>query len=144
MSALLATSDEVANGEIPHALRFILPNDHMKHQVYVHPATHAGGPSSANANAPPYGVRFRLGASFDGTSFNTAQRVVLHAMKKYGMILSDGGNIALTFADDRLSSHKWATLGIGSSSFNSIAVNDFEVVDLGAEIPLTFNCVRNP
>ena len=28
MSALLATSDEVANGEIPHALRFILPNAH--------------------------------------------------------------------------------------------------------------------
>jgi hypothetical protein len=144
MAALLATSDEVANGEIPHALRFILPNARMKQQVYVHPATHAGGPSSTNANAPPYGVRFRLKASFNETPFNTAERVVLHAMKKYGMILSDGGNIALTFADDRLSSHKWATLGIGSSSFNSIAVNDFEVVDLGAEIPLTFNCVRNP
>jgi hypothetical protein len=144
MAALLATSDEVANGEIPHALRFILPNARMKQHVYVRPATHAGGPSSTNADAPPYGVRFRLKASFDETPFNAGERVVLHAMKKYGMILSDGGNIALTFADDRLSSHKWAALGIDTFSFASVAVGDFEVVDLGAEIPLTFNCVRNP
>ena len=144
MSALLATSDEVANGEIPHALRFILPNARMKSQVYVRPATHAGGPSSTNANAPPYGVRFRLKAGFDETPFNAGERIVLRAMKKYGMILSDGGNIALTFADDRLSSNKWAVLGIDSFSFSSVAVGDFEVVDLGAEIPLTFNCVRNP
>lgn len=144
MSALLATSDEVANGEIPHALRFILPNARMKKQVYVRPATHAGGPSSTNADAPPYGVHFRLKASFDETPFNAGERIVLHAMKKYGMILSDGGNIVLTFADDRLSSNKWATVGIDSFSFTSVAVSDFEVVALGAEIALTFNCVRNP
>jgi len=144
MSALLATSDEVANGEIPHALRFILPNARMKKQVYVRPATHAGGPSSVNADAPPYGVRFRLKANFDETPFNASERIVLRAMKKYGMILSDGGNIALTFADDRLSANKWARLGIDSGSFSSVAVSDFEVVDLGAEIALTFNCVRNP
>jgi len=144
MAALLATSDEVADGEIPHALRFILPNARIKQQIYVRPATHAGGPSSSNPDAPPYGVRFRLKASFDETPFNAGERVVLQAMKKYGMILSDGGNIALTFADDRLSSNKWAALGIDSFSFTSVAVSDFEVVDLGAEIPLTFNCVRNP
>ena len=144
MAALLATSDEVADGEIPHALRFILPNARMKQQVYVRPATHAGGPSSANADAPPYGVRFRLRANFDETPFNAGERVVLQAMKKYGMILSDGGNIALTFADDRLSTNKWAALGIDTFSFTSVAVSDFEVVDLGPEIALTFNCVRNP
>jgi len=144
MAALLATSDEVANAEIPHALRFILPNARIKQQAYVRPATHAGGPSSSNADAPPYGVRFRLKASFDETPFNAGERVVLRAMKKYGMILSDGGNIALTFADDRLSTNKWAALGIDTFSFTSVAVNDFEVVDLGAEIPLTFNCVRIP
>jgi len=144
MAALLPTADEVAAGEVPHALRFILPNPRMKRQVYVRPATHAGGPSSTDPNAPPYGVRFRLKASFNETPYTAAQKVILHALKKYGMILSDGGNIALTFADDRLSTAKWATLGIASNSFSSIAVSDFEVVDLGAEIPLTFNCVRNP
>jgi Bacterial Ig-like domain len=144
MAALLVTSDEVAAGEVPHALRFILPNDHMKASVYVHPATHAGGPSSSNANAPPYGVHFRLKASFDETPFNASARVILHAMKKYGMILSDGGSIALTFGDDRLSTAKWDTLGIDSHTFFGVAVSDFEVVNLGSEIGLTDDCVRAP
>lgn len=144
IAALLPTADEVAAGDIPHALRFILPNARMKRQVYVRPATHAGGPSSTNADAPPYGVRFRLKASFDETPFNASERVVLRALKKYGMILSDGGNIALTFSDDRLSTAKWATLGIRPQSFNNIPPGQFDVVDLGAEVPLTYNCARNP
>jgi hypothetical protein len=144
ISALLPTADEVATGTLGHALRFILPNARMKAQVYVRPATHAGSPSSTNADAPPYGVRFRLKASFDESAFNAGQKVILKALKTYGMILSDGGNIALTFADDRLSTAKWATLGVDSHSFYSLAVGDFEVVDLGDEVPLTYDCVRNP
>jgi hypothetical protein len=60
------------------------------------------------------------------------------------MVLSDGGNIALTFADDRTSTAKWAALGITPQTFNTIGVGNFEVVDLGSEIALTFNCVRAP
>ena len=60
------------------------------------------------------------------------------------MLLSDGGNIALTFSDDRLSTAKWNTQGITAQSFNAIPVDAFEVVDLGAEIPVTNDCVRNP
>lgn len=144
IAALLPTADEVAAGEVPHALRFILPNARMKAQVYVRPATHAGGPSSSNADAPPYGVRLRLKPTFDETPFSANARIILRAMKKYGLILSDGGNIALTFADDRTTTAKWATLGITAQTFNNIGVDNFEVVDLGAEIPLTFNCVRAP
>ena len=144
IAALLPTADEVAAGEVPHALRFILPNARMKADVYVRPATHAGGPSSSNPNAPPYGVRFRLKADFDETPFNANARVILRALKKYGLILSDGGNIALTFADDRLSTAKWSALGITPQTFNNIGVNNFEVVDLGAEIALTYDCVRAP
>jgi hypothetical protein len=144
IAALLPTSDEVATGTVRHALRFILPNARMKKQVYVRPATHAGGPSSTNADAPPYGVRLRLKPGFDETPYSAGARAILKALKTYGMILSDGGNIALTFADDRLSTAKWATLGITAQTFNSIGVANFEVVDLGAEIPLTFDCVRAP
>ncbi len=144
IAALLPTADEVAAGAVNHALRFILPNDRMKAMAYVHPATHAGGPSSTNADAPPYGVRFRLNAAFDETPYDAGEKVILQAMKTYGMLLSDGGNIALTFSDDRLNTAKWATLGVDSHSFNSISVDDFEVVDLGSEIALTDNCVRNP
>ena len=144
IAALLPTADEVAAGEVPHALRFILPNARMKRQVYVRPATHAGGPSSSDANAPPYGVRMRLKASFDETPFTPGARVILRALKKYGMILADGGNIALTFADDSTTTAKWSGVGITAQTFNNIGVLNFEVVDLGAEIPLTFNCVRAP
>jgi hypothetical protein len=129
---------------VKHAIRFILPNPRIKKAVYVHPATHAGGPSSTNANAPPYGVRFRLKASFDETPFSTGAKVILHAMKKYGMLLSDGGNIALTFADDRTSTAKWASVGIDPQSFAALKVDDFEVVDLSTEIAVTNDCVRNP
>jgi hypothetical protein len=144
ISALLVTADEVASGAVEHAVRFILPNPRMKAGVYVRPATHAGAPSSTNADAPPYGVRFRLKSTFDESPFNAGERTVLRALKTYGMILSDGGEIPLTFAADRLSTAKWASLGVEPSSFASIGVDDFEVVDLTAEIALTFRCKRNP
>jgi hypothetical protein len=60
------------------------------------------------------------------------------------MLLSDGGEIPLTFADDRISTAKWADLGIDANSFSEITVDQFEVVELGPEIPLTYDCVRNP
>lgn len=144
IAGLTPTADEVANGEVPHALRFILPNDRMKENVYVRPATHAGGPESTDPDAPPYGVRFRLKADFDDSSYNEAQKVIIAALKQYGMFLSDGGEIALTFADDRTTDAKWADLGIDSQSFSSIAPDEFEVVDLGPEVDLTYDCVPNP
>ncbi len=116
----------------------------MKQGAYVHPARHAGSPSSGNANAPPYGVRLRLKASFDETPYGAGEKTILHAMKTYGMLLSDGGTVALTFADDRTTTAKWAAQGITPQSFAAIQVDDFEVVDLGSEIALTDNCVRNP
>jgi hypothetical protein len=36
------------------------------------------------------------------------------------MLLSDGGEIALTFADDKTSTAKWANLGIDSQSFKEL------------------------
>jgi hypothetical protein len=144
IAGLLPTADEVAAGEIAHALRFILPNDRMKAGVYVHPAGHAGGPESENPDAPPYGVRFRLAASFDETPFSESERVVLKALKTHGMLLADGGEIALTFADDRFSAAKWADLGVEPQSFAAITPADFEVVDLGPEIEATYDCVLNP
>lgn len=143
IAAMLPTADEVAAGQVDHALRFILPNDRMKEGVYVAPATHAGGPESTDPNAPPYGVRFRLNADFDESSYSDGERVILQALKTYGMLLSDGGQVPLTFADDRTSAAKWADLGIDSQSFSDITVDQFEVVDLGPEIELTYDCVRN-
>jgi serine/threonine-protein kinase len=143
IAAMTPTADEVASGTIDHAIRFILPNDRMKKEVYVRPATHAGGPESEDPNAPPYGVRFRLKSDFDDSSYNAAQKTVIAALKKYGMLLSDGGQIALTFADDRTSKAKWADLELDAQSFSAITPAQFEVVELGEEIPLTYDCVPN-
>ncbi|OBA82124.1 hypothetical protein A9W99_12030 [Mycobacterium sp. 1164966.3] len=143
IAAMTPTADEVASGIVDHAIRFILPNNRMKAGVYVRPATHAGGPDSTDANAPPYGVRFRLRADFDESGYSKSERVIIAALKKYGMLLSDGGQVPLTFADDRTSTKKWAELGISAQSFNGIAVDQFEVVQLGPEVKLTYDCVRN-
>jgi hypothetical protein len=143
IAAMTPTADEVASGAVDHALRFVLPNDRMKADVYVAPATHAGGPESAQADAPPYGVRFRLRPDFDESSYNDAEKVILEALKTHGMLLSDGGDIALTFADDANNTAKWSDLGVDAQSFSGIGVDQFEVVELGEEIPLTYDCVRN-
>lgn len=143
IAGLLATADEVASGAVNHAIRFILPNPRMKKGVFVHPASHAGGPSSTNENAPPYGVRFRLKSTFSEAGYSAGEVVILKALKKYGMMLSDGGNIAFTFADDRTSRVKWADLNIDANSFTAIPVNAFEVVELGSEISSSADCVRN-
>ena len=82
--------------------------------------------------------------SFDASSYNAAQKVIIAAMKKYGMLLSDGGTIPLTFADDRTSTAKWSSLGIAALSFSAITVDDFEVVDFSAPVAVTNDCVRNP
>jgi hypothetical protein len=144
IAAMTPTADEVASGAVNHALRFILPNDRMKAGVYVHPATHAGGPESAESDAPPYGVRFRLKPDFDESGYTDSEKVIIKALKTHGMLLADGGDIALTFADDRNNTAKWADLGIDAQSFSGITVEQFEVVELGDEIPLTYDCVRNP
>ncbi|HEY0710798.1 MAG TPA: hypothetical protein VGG33_28595, partial [Polyangia bacterium] len=91
LSDLLFDADEVKAGEIKHALRFILPNDRMKADVYVPPATHAGGPESTNPDAPPYGVHLRLRPDTDMTAYTEEERVVLAALQRHGMYLSDGG-----------------------------------------------------
>jgi hypothetical protein len=144
IAAMTPTADEVATGTVDHALRFILPNDRMKADVYVHPATHAGGPESTEPDAPPYGVRLRLKPDFDESTYSDSEKVILTALKTHGMLLADGGEIALTFADDRNSTAKWADLGVDAQSFSDIGVDQFEVVELGEEIPLTYDCVRNP
>jgi len=144
IAAMTPTADQVASGSIDHAIRFILPNDRMRADVYVHPASHAGGPESTDPNAPPFGVRFRLKADFDESGYTDPQKVVIKALKTHGMLLADGGQVPLTFSDDRTSTAKWADLGIASDTFSAITPDAFEVVELGPDVPLTYDCVRNP
>ncbi|MDF2977917.1 MAG: protein kinase family protein [Actinomycetospora sp.] len=140
IAALTPTADEVAAERIDHALRFVLPNDRIKAAVYVPPATHAGAPESTHPDAPPYGLNLRLRPDVDVSAYTPPQRVVITALQTYGMYLSDGGEIALTFADDSTSTAKWADLGIAPRTFEGLPVDAFEVIDHGPEVPLTYEC----
>src|SRR5690606_35239662 len=92
IAPLLFTADEVAAGEIRHAIRFILPNSRIRHRTYVRPATHATGAASGGEDAPPYGIRLRLRADYPLAELpSDGARVVARALQDYGMILADGG-----------------------------------------------------
>ena len=143
IAPLLFNADELASGSINHAIRFILPNARMRAGVYVRPATHAGAPRGPDT-APPMGAHFRLKASYDLTQLKPAARVVARAMQKYGMFLSDGGNIALTAQSDTDTTAKYADVDFGTHDLGALKVTDFEVVDMGTPIPLGHGCKRNP
>ena len=142
IAPLLFDADEVASGEIRHAVRFILPNARIRNRTYVHPATHATGAASGGVNAPPYGARLRLRPDYPLASLpNEGARVVARAMQRYGMLLADGGNVALTARSDRFTASKWTGL-LGPHDLRAIRITDFQLVDAGARRPWSGDCVR--
>ena len=80
--------DEVAAGEITHAIRFTAPVTQSDH---VWPARHDAG-AGHDLDLPPMGQRFRLRADFDTSGFSHDARVILEAMKTYGLVLADNGS----------------------------------------------------
>jgi hypothetical protein len=84
----LVRYDEVfEQREIKHALRFTVQKSR---RAYVYPARHFAS-SDDNPNLPPMGMRVRLKASFDISSYSPANQVILRALKKYGMFVADNG-----------------------------------------------------
>lgn len=164
IAPLLFNADEVfaatqvADGDLGHAIRFILPNSRMARdnslpgavlgRLYVRPATHAGGPNGP-VDSVPYGVRMRLRSDFPMTGYNTAAQVLLRTLQRYGMVLADGGTVALTGESDRYTTHTWSELGINSRVFDQtpgaldVLASDFQVIDTGPRIAETYDCVRS-
>ena len=60
-------------------------------RAYVYPARHFAS-DSTDPGLPPMGLRVRLKASFDTSGFPPQARIVLEALKRYGMILADNGS----------------------------------------------------
>ena len=127
---------------INHAIRFVLPNARIRRGSYVHPATHAGAPGGP-ADAPPYGTRLRLRANFPISTLRPGAQVVARAMQRFGMLLADGGNVALTAQNDTHTVAKWSSL-LGSHDLSSLKPEDFEMVEAGPRIRHTNDCLRNP
>ncbi len=142
IAALLFTPEEIKAGHIDHAIRFILPNSMIRAKQYVSPATH-GTNTSGPAQAGPYGFRMRLRADYPLSKLTPAAQVVARAMQKYGMLLADGGNIALTAQNDVLSTVKWTDVGFDSHSLEALSATDFQVINFATPTAVTNNCNRN-
>ncbi len=166
MSALLFNADEIqasldvdpnGGGDLGHAIRFILPNARMASdgslggvsgRLYVRPASHAGGPSGPTASVP-YGARLRLHDDFNVAAYSPPARVILNTFMRYGIVLADGGTVALTAESDLYTTTKWADLGIATRLFDQttgapkVFIDDFDVIDTGARIAETYDCVRS-
>jgi hypothetical protein len=119
---LVRYEEAVERGEIAHALRFTCPTTR---RAYVHPARHWAS-SRTDANLPPMGMRVRLKASVDLTTYPAEVRVILTALKTYGMLLADNGSAFYISGapDPRWSDDNLATLG-------RLTGADFEVVKMG-------------
>lgn len=116
----LVRYDEVAAGEILHAIRFTVP---QTRNTYIWPGRHEAS-SLTGTNYPPMGQRFRLKASVDISGFPAPVQVILRALKKYGMLLADNGSSwYLSGApDDRWNNDVLHTI-------SQIQGSDFEAVD---------------
>jgi hypothetical protein len=116
----LARYDEVKRGRIDHALRFTVQRSR---RAYVYPARHFAS-SLTDPDLPAMGQRFRLRAGFDSSRYGRQSRVILAALKRYGMIVADNGS-------------DWFVSGAPSRGWNNddlhglhgVKGSDFEVVD---------------
>jgi len=84
----LARYDEVVAGEITHALRF---TTNCTADYYIWPASHIAQSGNC-ANPVPFGARFRLKAEYDISGFSLQARIILQAMKTYGIVNADNGS----------------------------------------------------
>jgi hypothetical protein len=126
----LVRYDEVASGAINHAIRFtmqVTKND-ANDGYFVEPASHAAGVYWGVSNV--MGMRVRLKASFDISSYSPTNQVILTAMKKYGMIVADNGGY---FYFQGVPDPRWNDDDL--VNLDSIASSNFEVVQMTPTYP---------
>ena len=118
----LVRYDEVAEGAIRHAVRFTV---YRSQRAYIHPATHWAS-SITDPDYPPMGLRLRLKAGYDISGFTGQSRVILEALKKYGMIVADNGsNWFISGAPDQ----RWDDDDL--NQLKDVPGSAFEAVDTG-------------
>ncbi|HET9999840.1 MAG TPA: hypothetical protein VFQ36_03035 [Ktedonobacteraceae bacterium] len=119
----LVNYDEVAAGVINHALRFTA---NQTQDTFLWPARHQAS-SSNNPNLPPMGLRLRLKASVNISSFSRTNQIILTALKHYGMIVADNGS---SWFFSGTADNRWNNDDL--HALNSIPGSDFEAVDESA------------
>ncbi len=119
----LVRHDEVVGlGAVRHAFRFTVARTR---RAYVHPARHFAS-RLTDTDLPPMGMRVRLKRSYDDRRFPPQARVILEALKSYGMILADNGSD--WYVSGAPDPH-WDDEDLGT--LKRVKVRDFEVVAMG-------------
>jgi hypothetical protein len=123
---LLVRYDEVIKGTIDHAIRFTL-SEKKTMKAYTFPASHKSSGSNTDVNAPtPYGMRLRLKADFDISTYSVVNQVILKALKDYGLIFSDiGSDFFISGSPD----DRWDNDDL--SHLRNVKASDFEVIQMG-------------
>jgi hypothetical protein len=122
LPGLVRYDEAVEHKAIRHALRFTVVKSR---RAYVSPATHFASPRT-DANLPPMGMRVRLKADYDISRFPPECRVILTALKTYGMFVADnGGDWFLSGAPDP----RWNDDNL--HALKKVKGRDFEVVKMG-------------
>jgi hypothetical protein len=116
----LVRYDEVASGEIDHAIRFTVP---QTRRAYVWPGRHYASPL-LEERYPPMGQRFRLKASVPIDGYAPEVQTILRAMKRYGIILADNGSAWFVSG---VPDERWDNDQL--RQFSRILGSDFEAVD---------------
>jgi hypothetical protein len=126
---------EVKAGSVVLAIRVTF--NHTA-KSYILPATHAA--SSETGAYPPMGLRLRLKASVDISSYAAESQIIMKAMKKYGFMVADNGSDWYFQGD---SDDGWdATASDGkdtlideiSGDVHGLHGSDFEAIDSGPAI----------
>jgi hypothetical protein len=115
----LVRYEEVAGGRIDHAIRVTVDRSQA---AYLWPARHQAG--QAGASLPPMGLRLRLRAGVDIGGFPSQARVILQAMRTYGLVVADNGSSGFIggVPDERWDNDALHQLG-------RVTLADFEAVD---------------
>ena len=123
---VLVRYDEVLKGVIDHPIRFTLSKAKTM-KAYTAPASHWSAGDNNDMNSPtPYGMRLRLKADFDISSFSPNNRVILTALKKYGLIFADiGSDFFISGAPDE----RWDDDDL--NQLKKITAANFEVIQMG-------------
>ncbi len=107
--------DEVKAGVVDHAIRVTASRTDRS---YIWPARHQAG-AARNANLPPMGARFRLKRGFSTSEFRSDTRVILTAMKRYGLIVADNGS-------------DWFFQGTAENGWSAAMLDELKSIPAGA------------
>jgi hypothetical protein len=123
--------EEVASGNIAHALNWAAPAGTVAQWGFVRPASDTDGIAfkGRSSDQLPYGARLRLRASFDTSKFGPQSAAIARAMKLYGIYLADTARENELYNSVPLDgAPHWNAADL--AALESLRISDFDVLAL--------------